>query len=534
VFTRKPSLEEITGSLWFRAFESATVLYAMYYVFSHVLRSAYQLYCVMIPAALLALYAEAAFKSPWPRILLPFSLGNTVMLASIMLAGTIPAIVYAWVVAGYAIAVFALFHALSRMLMVFLWERRSRFRSIVEGSMIDAWIFAAVFTALTAVLAYYRAVMLPYAAILVASAIALPILTVKTAFKFIIPSLMERRLFILGYTHPREPEVEEVYFKFSSATVLFALIIPALMAYTSTSLERRAFIPMAVLLAYEAVIMVYYTITLLVSLHGAFIETLLGDKLVPVEKGEVARKWRDVAWFVNTSLIYYVKMKYFSALITLLQGLEVLSRRTGDRDVYYGSLYTLLEQGYSKIAGSSGLSKYVLADQVERVMEDLKPENTYVVEPKWRFLENTGFEESFKVAMGCVVNVYCKIRELGGVDPGEYRRALETAAARLEKLASRAPRDVAAKLRSVAGKLREYSSVYNPTVLEEFVERVPLTVNMLRNYLVHGQLFKNAVVHQGSRVSADRVFGKPGTLYALYTLIFAAVTAKHPELLSSS
>jgi len=167
-------------------------------------------------------------------------------------------------------------------------------------------------------------------------------------------------------------------------------------------------------------------------------------------------------------------------------------------------------------------------------MEDLKPESTYVIEPKWRFLENTGFEESFKAAMGCVVNVYCKIRELGGVDPGEYRSALETAAARLEKLASRAPRDVAAKLRSVAGKLREYSNAYNPAVLEEFVEPAPLTVNMLRNYLVHGQLFKNTVVYRGSRVSADRVFGKPGTLYALYTLIFAAVTAKHPELLSSS
>jgi len=55
-------------------------------------------------------------------------------------------------------------------------------------------------------------------------------------------------------------------------------------------------------------------------------------------------------------------------------------------------------------------------------------------------------------------------------------------------------------------------------------------VNMFRNYVVHGQLYKNALVYRNNRVKADRFFSKPATLYTIYTLLLAYLVSKHSEL----
>ncbi|MEM4785644.1 MAG: hypothetical protein QXW87_02205, partial [Desulfurococcaceae archaeon] len=71
---------------------------------------------------------------------------------------------------------------------------------------------------------------------------------------------------------------------------------------------------------------------------------------------------------------------------------------------------------------------------------------------------------------------------------------------------------------------------YSVEDFEEFVEKRVLTINMFRNYLVHGQLFKNAIVYKGSRVAADRFLNKPSVLYAVYTLLITMILTKYPEL----
>ncbi len=526
-------LEEIFSTTWFRVFETLVTLYVMYYIFSSILGLGYDLACVLIPTVFLAIYVETVFKTPWPRILLPFSLGNSTLLASIMFHGTVPPYIYRWVIIGYASAIFALFHALTRMYSLFLKERNSRYRVILEGVLIDVLIFIIISGVLVSILIYYRAVMIPYGILLVLAEVLVLFLVPWITVKFIIPGLFERRIHVLGYTHPREPEVEEFYFELSSVTVMFILIIPALIAYTSTTLTRRAFIPMALLGVYEAIIMAYYTITFLVGIHGAYIESLLGDKIIGIEYGDVIRKWRDIAWFINTSIIYYSKMKYLSALFMLFQGLELLSIRTGDRELYFGPLYDLLVKGYEKIERNPLLSKYVLWHPIREALNVLKPENIYIVEADWRPLEKTGLEEEFKKAMGSIVNIYCKLHEKKNISHEEIVQAIKNAIFRVENLKKLARGRAVPVLNDVINRLNELLSRDNvgTSELEVFLIRQPLTVNMLRNYIVHGQLYKNALVYRGSRVKADRILGKPAILYAIYTLLIATLFDKHPELL---
>lgn len=506
----------------------------MFYIFSSILGISYDLYCVLIPTIFLAVYVETVFKTPWPRILLPFSLGNSTLLASIMFHNTIPEYVYRWVIIGYALAIFALFHALTRMYSLFLKERRSRYRAILEGVLIDVMIFIVISGILVSILIYYNAIMPPYGIILVIAETLILLLVPWITVEFIIPGLFEKRLYVLGYTHPREPEIEEFYFELSSVTVMFILIIPALIAYTSTTLTRRAFIPMALLGVYEAIIMAYYTITFLVGVHGAYIESLLGDKQVGVEYGYVVNKWRDIAWFINTSIIYYSKMKYLSALFMFFQGLELLSIRTNDRELYYGPLYDLLVRGYNVINNDKLVKKHVLWRPVREALEILKPENIYVVEANWKPIGKTGLEEEYKKAMGSIINIYCKFYEFRNVSREEIVKAIDHAIERLMYLKKKTRSREAMVLDTVIGKLRKlcFKEEIKVSDLEEFILKQPLTVNMLRNYIVHGQLYKNALVYHGSRVKADKILGKPAILYAIYTLLIAELIKRHKELVS--
>ena len=526
-------LEEIFSRPWFRVIESLIVLYIMFYIFSSILGYGYDLACILIPSIFLMVYVETLFKTPWPRILLPFSLGNSTLLASIMFHGTVPEYVYRWIIIGYALAIFALFHALTRMYSLFLKERSSRYRIILEGVLIDVLIFIVISGILVSILILYRAIMIPYGVLLILAEGLVLILVPWITINFIIPGLFERRIHVMGYTHPREPEIEEFYFELSSVTVMFILIIPAVIAYTSTTLTRRAFIPMALLGVYETIIMAYYTITFLVGVHGAFIESLLGDRIVGIEYGDVVRKWRDIAWFINTSIIYYSRMKYLSALFMLFQGLELLSIRTGDRELYFGSLYNLLVEGYEKIKNDKLLSKHVLWKHVEEALNSLKPENMYVLEPNWKPLEKTGLEEELKKALGSIVNIYCKFHELKNVEQDEVKQAIRNAISRLEILKKRVRGHALHVIVEYINGLNSLLAInpVKPGDLEKYLVKQPLTINMLRNYIVHGQLYKNALVYRGSRVRADRVLSKPAVLYAIYTLLITTLFSRHPELL---
>ncbi len=526
-------IEPIFTSIWYRFLETVIVLGIMYYIVSLIVIDPYTTACIMIPTTVLMIYVEIVFKSPWPRILLPYSLANSTLLASIMMYGTVPYEVYQWIIVGYALAIFALFHALTRMFSLFLRERSSRFRVIVEGVLIDLGVFVIISTIMTGVLMNYHAIMLPYGLMLILFELAILIIIPWFIEHFIVPSLLEKMITIYGYAHPREPEIEELYFELSSVTVLFILVVPAVMAYTSTTLIRRAFIPMALLGVYETIIMAYYTITYLVSIHGAFVETLFGDKIIYIEYGRVIKKWRDVAWFINLSLQQYLKMKYLSALFMFFQGLEILSLRTSDRELYFGNVYDLLEHGYSVLEKNKRLKRYVLRRPVEEAIEELKPDKVYVIEANWKPLEKTGYEEELKKAMGSIVNIYCKFYEFRKVDQEEVRQCIKNTIGKLEQLRNRVRGRALEVVINYRNKLEELlkKSEIKPSDLEEYLLKQPLTINMLRNYIVHGQLYKNALVYRNSRVKADRLFNRPAILYALYTLLLTAIIDKHPELL---
>jgi len=549
------SIESVFGKTWFKVIESLIVLGIMYYIVSstislHLTRSPQETFyltaCIILPTLFITIYVESVFKSPWPRILLPYSLANSTLLASIMIYGTLPEYLFRWVIVGYALAIFTLFHALTRMFSLFLWERRSRFKAIIEGVLIDLFIFSVISVMLVAIMIYYRAILLVYGLLLIIGEILILVLVPRFIEKFIVPSLLSRGYAIYGFRHPREPEIERLYFALSSVTVLFILVVPAVMSYTSVSLTRRAFIPLALLGVYEAIIMAYYTITYIVSIHGAFIESLLGDRIVGIEHGRVIdivevsgnrvrHKWRDIAWFFNVSLSSYLKMKYLSALFMLFQGLEILSLRTCDRELYFGTLYDLINHGYRVLMNNSSAKKYVFKEAIDKTIETLKPENIYVIEGNWKPLEGTGYEEELKKALGSIVNLYCKLHEIPNLDMDEARAMIKSSIIKLVNLKKKVRGRALLVINDYINELDKLLEKDRVDIsdLEKFLIKQPLTINMLRNYIVHGQLYKNALVHRNNRVEADRIFNKPEILYALYTLLITAVFDKHPELIKS-
>jgi len=521
-------------SIWFKLFESTIVLLIMYLIFVNITKDNYILSCILIPTFFLTLYVEYTFKTPWPRILLPFSLGNSTLLASIMFRGVFNnPYVYKWIIVCYAIALFTLFHALSRMFSIFLSERKSRFRAILDGVLIDTIVFIIVSSLLASILIYYRAIILLYGIMLVIGEILVLILIPWITRRYIIYGLFERRVAVMGYSHPRDIQIENFYFELSSIAVIFILIVPALIAYTSTTLEKRAFIPLALLSVYELLTMSFYALTYLTGIHGSFIESLVGDRLAGIEYGCVVTKWRDIAWFINNSLIYYLRMKYLSALYMLFQGLELLSFRVGNKKLYYGSIAELMSEGFNIVMKNNLLSKYVLVKFLVDAIELFKENNIYVIEPKVHgLINNSALEDNLKKCLGGIVNIYCKFNELGEISISEIKRSIAIAIRRLENLMSKVDDENKEYVKNYIDKLSELlnKEKYSVEDFEEFVEKRVLTINMFRNYLVHGQLFKNAIVYKGSRVAADRFLNKPSVLYAVYTLLITIILTKYPEL----
>ncbi|MEM0355348.1 MAG: hypothetical protein QW716_01580 [Desulfurococcaceae archaeon] len=529
------------SSVKFRIMESSIVLSTLFLTIYIVLNGqGYFIACIMIPTIFLTAYLEFIFKTPWPRILLPYSFANSILLASRMLTirrglfiePIIPRNAFTWFLVLYSICVFTLFHSLTRMYSVFLKERMSRYRTIIEGVLLDIGVFIVFSTIITAMLIYYGKIIPLYGALLIFMEITLPLVIRWFTRRYIIPGLLERRITFMGYTHPREPETEEFYFEVASIITLFVMIIPAVISYTRMELFARPFVAIALLGVYEVIIVVFYSLAYMICVHGAFIESLLGDKIVYVENADVFRKWRDISWFLNLSLRYYLMMKYLSALYMLLQGLEILSFRTGDKSIYFGIIYENLNEGYNYLKTNKLASRFTFWNIIDKTIPLFNYDDIYVLEANVSELEDPAVREDAKRAMGSIVNLYCKLHELNSVDREEVRRALLNSVARLLKLDMKVKsrdKHVIAKLISKLENLMS-KDVVKSEDLSDYVVKKPLTVNMFRNYVVHGQLYKNALVYRNNRVKADRFFSKPATLYTIYTLLLAYLVSKHSEL----
>jgi hypothetical protein len=519
------------SSVKFKVLESISLSILIFYILYYPMNNIYSVLSIFMPVVALIIYLEYTFSSPWPRIILPLSMASISFLAARMLFNTIPYNVYVWIIVGYAIAVFILYHAVSRILSIYLFERKGRFRIIIEDVLLDIVLFIALSAILVVVLIMFRAVK-PYYGLLLVSLETIIFIATPWFINSILENLLRKGSSILGFAHPREPEVERVYMAIASVIVLFSLMIPLLFAYTSPVLIRRAFVPMALLGVYEAIVLALFIAAYILSMHGAVIESYLGDRIQPIEYYRVIRKWRDIAWFLNRGLGYFIRMKYLSALYMLFQGLEILSLRTGDKDLYFGPIYDMLRIGYEELKKHKLASKHVIWSIIDETMQTITPNNIYIVEPDWTPLRGSVYEEMFRRAMSSIVNLYCKLYEKPDIASRESEELIKHAIEKLTILYNKARGDAREYIGGVIEKLRSFlNNGFTRDELGKLLIKQPLTINMLRNYLVHGQLFKNALVYRNNRVLADRVMEKPGVLYSLFLLLLIATLKRHPELL---
>ncbi len=496
---------------------------------------------IMVQTLFLIGYVEYIFESPWPRIVLPASMASVTYLAAKMIEYTINPYIYPWVIMIYGIAVFILYHAISRLMNVFMWERKGRFRVIYEDIRIDMLLFLIATSIVSYILLLNHAVK-PWAiAILLTFMYALWFTS-----PFIIKDYVLSKLLLLsgkrikGYAHPQEPEVEKIHLAIASITVLASMSIPYLYAYTSPILLRRAFVPLVLLAIYQVIVIALFTTTYMLILHGGLIESLVGDKLVRVEDYDVFNAWRDIAWYMNRSAGYFLRMKYLSALYMLFQALEILSLRIGDKTLYFGPIYDLLKNGYERLKNDKLASRFVFWRAVEETLEVFQPDKVYIVEPNWKPIEGTGFEEQLRRAAGSIVNLYCKLHEVPREARREAYELLLHAREKLEALYLKARRNVKPyieeyirRVDELLAKAKNMELTIKDIEEKELLIKTPLTINMLRNYLVHGQLFKNALVYKGSRVEIDRFMAKPSTLYSIYVLILVTTLDRAPMLIKN-
>ncbi len=526
-------IEELVASRVYRAVEGSIItlfIMLLIYADSHDLLLSG---LITVQTVFLTGYLEYLFQSPWPRLVLPVSMSSLTYLSAKMIAGTIPLHLYPWMVMIYGIAVFILYHAITRMLGIFMWERKARFRIINDDIRIDMFLFLVAVSTLAFSLYLNHAVRaIPVGVLLFimyVSWFASPFVVRDSILIILLKSPGRRR----GYTHPVEPEVEKLHFSLSSMIVLASMTIPLLFAYTSPTLIRRAFIPLVLLGVYEAIVIALYVTAYITVLHGALLESYAGDRRLDIENYNVFNAWRDIAWYLNRSAGYYLKMKYLSALYMLFQALEILSLRIGDKTIYFGPIYDLLKEGYEELRGNKLASKYAVWRIINEILGEFTPDKVYIVEPNWLPIEGTGFEEQLRRSMGSIVNLYCKFHEVPREAGREAREMLLHAREKLVALHGKARRSVKPYIETLIEKIDRLleKETISPDDLEELLIKQPLTINMLRNYLVHGQLFKNALVYRNNRTKADRLMSLPGTLYTLYILILLSSLRRAPKLI---
>lgn len=526
-------MESIVGKPWYRVFEASIVVLFIFLIIYIDSGDFLVSGLITVQSIFLIGYLEYLFRTPWPRLILPLSMASLTYLAAKMMKGTIMYSLYPWVVMIYGIAVFILYHAITRMLGIFLWERKARYRVISDDVMIDMFLFLVAVSTDAFVLLINHSVRPLAVGILLFLMYTVWFIAPFIVKDHILIVLLKARPRIEGYAHPREPEVEKLHFSLSSMIVLSSMTIPLLFAYTSPVLIKRAFVPLVLLGVYELIVIALFITAYITVLHGALLESYAGDRRLDIEHYNVFDAWRDIAWYMNRSAGYYLKMKYLSALYMLFQALEILSLRIGDKSIYFGPIYDLLNEGLEELKKNKLASKYAVWKVINDTLREFQPDKVYIVEPNWLPIEGSGFEEQLRRAMGSVVNLYCKFHEVPREARREARDMLLHARDKLIALYAKARRSV----KPYVQELIEYINLLlekdevKPEDLEKILIKQPLTINMLRNYLVHGQLFKNALVYKNNRTKADRLMSLPGTLYTLYVLILLSSLKRAPQLL---
>ncbi len=486
---------------------------------------------------LFLVYVHVMFRSRWPRLILPVSIISLGLLGARMFMGTVPPRLYPWIVVGYLVTAFTLYHSVSRIISIILGERSSRFKTSIEDMSLDMLLFIISISVMTIYLQWLHAVRTPYGYLLAAATASAYVFTHFYLNRLVLSRMLTATGIKLGFAHPREPEAERILLSIGSLITLVSLSIPLVFAYTTPSLARRAFVPMALLFIYEGLVLLLYIVAYLIGIHGAFIEELVGrgERLVRVETYDVFRKWRDIGWFLSRGAGYFYRLKYLSALYMHYQGLEILSRRINRRELYYADLDTVLREGHRYIV-EKGLSRLVPMSIVRGVIEVFTSNRITVVEPDTSRLagEDEQVREAFRVAVSGVINLYAKLVEVPREARAQAPKLLGHAVEKLEAVKRMArTREAREAISGYIATLRHMieTGEYRRELLEALLVKKKLTLNMVRNYLVHGQLYKNAILLDGSRVLFDRFMSRPATLYTLYTHILAYTVMKAPELL---
>ncbi len=483
-------------------------------------------------------YMQFMSTKLWTRIAYPLSLMSLGLLISRMVYGTIPNRYYIYVVLAYIVTAFLLYHALYRIITVFLGERKGLFHIVLEDIELDMIIYLVAITILTIWVYHLGAIQWWAGSLVIVSTWSLWFFVSRYMNKRVFSILLEGRVSPWGFTHPIEPEAEKTLLSIASLIVLVSLMIPLLFAYTHPLLVQRGFVPLALLGVFQAITCLLYLVAYVLIMHGAFVEEIArtDKRQVDIEGYKVFGGWRDISWFLNRSAGYYYRLKYLSALYMLFQGLEILSKRTGDKEIYYGDLYNVLRNGYKYILINK-LLRYVDKQSLEKTLDAFKPENIWVIEADTSVLEKEPEEtrEFYKWIFSSTINLYAKLVDVPHEASSEWRKAIELTVNRLDHFIKTRIRDIGerASLEKIRVKLLDLLNKdhVEQSDLETILRRYSPTINMIRNYLVHGQLVKNAIVYRGSRDEFDRIMSQPYILYSLYTLIIAYTISRHPELL---
>ncbi len=486
------------------------------------------------------LYLECICSRLWIRVVLPYSFMGTVLLISRMVYGAVLEPHYIYVVTAYAVTAFTLYHILYRLISILVGDRKIPFKEFLKGLHIDMLLYLIAITILSTWVYILRSIQLWAYILLVLGVWIAWITTYMYLSKKLFRILLRTHISSKGFAHPIEPEADKVLNSILTIALMIVLAIPLMFTYTNPVLQERGFVPLALLGVIEAINCLLYTIVYVYTRHGAYIEQLVSNNrkpvYVPIEEYRVFRTWRDISWFLNRSIGYYYRLKYLSALYMMFQGIEILSKRLSNKTIYYGNLHELLQEGYKYIL-EKNLGSYVELDLLRKTIDVFKPSNTVIIEVDTKDLDKEPEEikELYKRAFSSIINTYVKMIDVPSEARKIWRTSIESTISRLENLVYNKINDPE-EITMILDKIKSLKNLLNKDYiakedLEKYFVKQPLTVNMLRNYLVHGQLVRNAILYKGSRDAFDKIMAQPSILYSLYTLLLAYLINSYRNIL---
>ncbi|WFO75466.1 hypothetical protein J4526_00770 [Desulfurococcaceae archaeon MEX13E-LK6-19] len=474
---------------------------------------------------------EYTSTTPIIHVFLPISLFGVGLLSSRMIYGTIDTDHYVYVMILYMLSAFILYTTIYSMTRVILGERSHRFTEEYKTTILLMNIFLVTTTTLTIWLTMEKAIQIWASVILITLMWTLWIASRYYVNKKAIELTIFKQIGTGRgvFKHPQEPEVERALLTLIVFMTIPVFAIPLLFIYTKFALTQRSFIPLALLGIYEAMACLLYFVFHALTAHGAYIEELIDNrKLVRIEHYDVFETWEDASWFLNRSVGYYYRARYLTALYMLFQGLEILAKKHNLKELYYKNLHTAMSEGLKYIKNNN-LTKYVKINTLEETLDKLNEENTWVIEASTKIIEEEPGEvkEAYKKLYIDLINMYLNIIEDPEKVLAEKNKIIDNTVNKLRSfIKNRISNDNYKKaLEDIITKLLELKEKQNiqQEDLEFVLEKKPLTINMLRNYLVHGQLVRNAIVYKGSRKLFDELLSNPAILYSIYTLTIAYV-----------